>query len=327
MLRKITLTFFALVMCIGAAGSAWAKFPTKAIQLICPFAAGSTTDLASRSLSNSAKDIFPQPIVVVNKPGASGVVAAASVAASRPDGYTMLMARVSCNASVPALNKTIPYKIDDFSFVGVTEINPFVICVKKDSPYNTLQDLLDAIKAKPGTLSYGTAGALSMLDIVGMMLLDAAGMPKDAAMSVPYKGDGEAKVALLGGHIQFLPNNLSPMMDVIKSGDVRALAVTTEKRLEMLPDIPTMAEVGYPQLTNAVGWSGFFGPKGLSKEIVGVYADMLNKLKSNTAWQETTRNLGAIPYILSPEESEKFVMEQYDNFTKMGQKMHIIIEK
>ena len=328
MLRKFTLSLFALVMCLGTTGYAWAaQFPTKPIQLICPFAAGSTTDLASRSLSNSAKDILPQPIVVVNKPGASGVVAAASVAKAKADGYTMLMARVSCNASVPALNKTIPYKIDDFSFVGVTEITPFVICVRQDAPWQTLQELLDAIKASPGKLSYGTAGALSMLDIVGMMLLDAAGMPKDAAVSVPYKGDGEAKVALLGGHIQFLPNNLSPMMDVIKSGDVRALAVTTENRLEMLPDIPTVAEAGYPQLTNAVGWSGFFGPKDLPKDVVARYAEMLNELKTNQKWQETTLNLGAIPYILTPEESEKFVMEQYEKFTLMGQKMDIIIQK
>lgn len=314
-------------MCVGPVGSAWAKFPTKAIQLICPFAAGSTTDLASRSLANSAKDILPHPIVVVNKPGASGVVAAASVAASKPDGYTMLMSRVSCNASVPALNRTIPYKIDDFTFVGVTEINPFVICVKNDAPWQTLQELVDAIKAAPGTLSYGTAGALSMLDIVGMMLLDAAGLPKDAAVSVPYKGDGEAKVSLLGGHTQFLPNNLSPMMDVIKSGDVRALAVTTEKRLEMLPNVPTVAEAGFPELTNAVGWSGFFGPKGLPKDVVAVYVDMLNKLKTDEKWQETTHSLGAIPFILSPEESEKFVMEQYEKFSKLGQKMNIIIEK
>lgn len=327
MLRRLTLFLFATVLCFGAAGSALAKFPVKAIQLICPFAAGSTTDLASRSLSNSAKDILPQPIVVVNRPGASGVVAAASVAAAKPDGYTMLMARVSCNASVPALNKTIPYKIDDFTFVGVTEINPFVICVKKNAPWQTLQELLDAVRTKPGALSYGTSGALSMLDIVGMMLLDAAGLPKDAAVSVPYKGDGEAKVALLGGHIQFLPNNLSPMMDVIKSGDVRALAVTTETRLEMLPDTPTVAEAGYPQLTNAVGWSGFFGPKGLAKDVVEVYAAMLDKLKTDKNWQATTRNLGAIPYILSPGESEKFVMEQYAKFSQMGQKMHIIIEK
>ena len=326
MLRRLTLALVATVMFIGTAGSAWAKFPTKPINLICPFAAGSTTDLASRSLSNSAKSILPQPIVVVNKPGASGVLAAASVAKAKPDGYTMIMARVSCNSSVPALNKTIPYKIDDFTFVGVTEINPFVICVKADAPYQTLQDLVDAIKASPGKLSYGTSGALSMLDIVGMMLLDAAGLPKDAAVSVPYKGDGEAKTSLLGGHTQFLPNNLSPMMDVIKGGQVRALAVTTEKRLDMLPDIPTVAEAGFPQLTNAVGWSGFFGPKNLPAEVVQVYVQMLSDLKNDPEWLKTTNNLGAIPYVLSPEDSEKFVMDQYDKFTKMGEKLDIIIK-
>jgi tripartite-type tricarboxylate transporter receptor subunit TctC len=329
-MRKILL--FALmtgVFLAPAAGSATAAksgYPVKPVNLICPFAAGSTTDLASRSLANSAKKFFPQPIVVVNRPGASGVVAASSVAVAPPDGYTLLMSRVSCNGSVPALNKTIPYKIDDFTFIAVTEITPFVICVLADSPYKTLKDLMEAIKARPGELSFGTSGALSMLDIVGMMMLDAAGLAKTAAVSVPYKGDGEAKTALLGGHIRFLPNNLSPMMDVIKSGQVRALAVTTEKRLEMLPDVPTIAEAGMPGLTNAVGWSGVFGPKGMKREDIAVLVELMQKLENDPEWQQTTKNLGAIPNVLSPAETEKFVMEQYNKFSVLGEKLQITIK-
>jgi tripartite-type tricarboxylate transporter receptor subunit TctC len=327
-MRKI---FFLLIACAlplvaGQAMAAKADYPTKPVQLICPFAAGSTTDLASRSLANSAKNIFPQPIVVVNKPGASGVLAAASVASAPPDGYTLLMARVSCNGSVPALNKTIPYKIDDFTFIAITEITPFVICVKADAPYQTLTDLMAAIKAKPGELSFGTSGALSMLDIVGMMMLDAAGLPKTAAVSVPYKGDGEAKTSLLGGHTQFLPNNLSPMMDVIKGGQVRALAVTTEKRLDLLPDIPTVAEAGMPELTNAVGWSGVVGPKGMKAGDVTILTELMQKLKNDAEWQQTTKNLGAIPYVLGPAETEKFIMDQYKKFSALGEKLQIIIK-
>lgn len=317
-----------LVSCLlcGASPSLAAQYPSKPINLIVPFGAGSTTDLAARSLANAAKDMLPQPIVVVNRPGASGVIAAASVAKSRPDGYTMLMSRVSCNASVPALNKTIPYKIDEFTFVGITEITPFVICVRADAPYKTLDDLVKAIGKNPGELSFGTSGALSMLDIVGMMLLDAAGLPQTAAVSVPYKGDGEAKTSLLGGHTQFLPNNLSPMADVIKNGQVRALAVTTEKRLEDFPDIPTVAEAGYPALTGAVGWSGFFGPAGLKPEVVRTLSDMLMKVKEDPQWMATTRRLGAIPSVLSPEDSRAFVMDQYRKFEALGQKLNIIIK-
>jgi len=303
-----------------------ADFPTKPINLIVPFGAGSTTDLAARSLSNAAKNHISEPIVVVNRPGASGVVAAASVANSKADGYTMLMSRVSCNGAVPALNKTIPYKIDDFTFVAITEINPFVICVRADSPYKTLQELVNGIKENPGKLSFGTSGALSMLDIVGMMLLDAAGLPQTAAVSVPYKGDGEAKTSLLGGHTQFLPNNLSPMADVLKAGTVRALAVTTENRLENFPDIPTVAEAGYPTLTGAVGWSGFFGPKGMDPEIVKVYAEMMQKIKTDPEWLKTTENLGAIPSILTPEQSKDFVMKQYADFEALGKKLNIIVQ-
>lgn len=323
---KLWLSVFMILcalVCIGPPQAA--AYPTKSVNLIVPFGAGSTTDLAARSLANAAKNVFPKPIVVVNRPGAAGVVAAASVAKSRPDGYTMLMSRVSCNASVPALNKTIPYTVDEFTFVGVTEITPFVICVKADAPYQTLADLVQAIRENPGRLSFGTSGALSMLDIVGMMLLDAAGLPQTAAVSVPYKGDGEAKTSLLGGHTQFLPNNLSPMADVIKSGDVRALAVTTETRLEDFPDIPTVAEAGFPQLAGAVGWSGFFGPPGMKPEVVKVLSDMLMKIKEDPEWLTTTKRLGAIPYVLSPAESQAFVMAQYKKFEELGKKLNIII--
>jgi len=325
----VLFTVFALTMTLvvdPAAAARKGDFPRKPIQLICPFAAGSTTDLAARSLANSARPHLPHPITVINRPGAAGVVAAASVATAAPDGYTLLMARVSCNASVPALNKTIPYKIDDFTFIAVTEINPFVICVLADSPYKTLQDLIEAIKAKPGALSFGTSGALSMLDIVGMMMIDAAGLPKGAAVSVPFGGDGEAKTALLGGHIQFIPSNLSPMMDVIKSGQVRALAVTTETRVDMLPDVPTVAEAGMPELTNAVGWSGLVGPKGMRPEVVAVLANLMQILKNDPNWQQTTLNLGAIPYVLPPEEAEKFIMEQYRKFSALGERLGIIIQ-
>ena len=325
-MKKTLCTLLALCVFGIASMAQAASYPSKPINLICPFGAGSTTDLASRSLANAAKDFLPQPIVVINRPGASGVLAAASVAKAKPDGYTMLMGRVSCNGSVPALNKTTPYKIDDFTFVGVTEITPFVICVLADSPYKTMQDLIDDIKKYPGRLSFGTSGALSMLDIVGMMMLDAAGLPMKAAVSVPYKGDGEAKTSLLGGHTQFLPNNLSPMMDVIRSGQVRALCVTTAERLENLPDVPTAREAGFPQLEHAVGWSGFFGPKNMDPATVKVLADMLQGLKNSPEWVKTTKSLGAIPYVLSPEESQKFVMDQYNKFSALGEKLGIIIK-
>jgi len=325
----LLFTVFAMTLTLAADPADAARrgeFPRKPIQLITPFGAGSTTDLAARSLANSARPHLPHPITVINRPGAAGVVAAASVATAAPDGYTLLMARVSSNASVPAMNKTIPYKVDDFTFIAVTEINPYVFVVLADSPYKTLQDLADAIKANPGGLSYGTSGALTPLDILGMMLVDAAGLPKGAAVSVPFGGDGEAKTALLGGHVQFVPSNLSPVVDVIKSGQVRPLAVTTETRVDLLPDVPTVAEAGFPQLTNVVGWSGLVGPKGMRPQDVEVLANLMQTIKNDPEWIQTTHNLGAIPHVLSPEEAEKFIMDQYRSFSAIGERMGIIIQ-
>jgi tripartite-type tricarboxylate transporter receptor subunit TctC len=116
------------------------------------------------------------------------------------------------------------------------------------------------------------------------------------------------------------------MADVLKAGTVRALAVTTEDRLDMFPDVPTVAEAGYPALTGAVGWSGFFGPKGMDKEVVNVYAEMFQKMKSDPDWLKTTKSLGAIPNVLTPAQSEEFVMKQYSKFENLGKKMNIIIQ-
>ena len=325
MKRAFLLLLFAACLAAGSPARSAGIFPAKPIRLVCPFAPGSTTDMAARSLSDSAKRYFPQPIDVTNRAGASGVLAAVSVAKARPDGYTMLMARVSCNASVPALDKTTPYKVDDFTFVGITEITPFAVCVRADAPYQSIRELIAAVRAAPGKLAYGTAGALSMLDVVGMMLLDSAGLSISAAVSMPHKGDREALASLLDGRIQFLSGNLPSMMEAIMDGQVRVLAVTTEKRLEALPGIPTIAEAGYPQLTNAVGWSGLSGPRGLPPEVVRAYAGLLQKLKSDPQWIDATVSRGAIPYVLTPEESEAFVREQYDKFTAMGEKLGIII--
>ena len=204
-------------------------------------------------------------MVVVNKPGAAGVLGTTVAFRSKPDGQTLLIGRVANAAIIPALNKTIQYKWDSFVFLGLLDLNPLVVVVHRDSPYKTLRDLADAIKANPGKLTFSMAGALNIQEIASYMLLHAVGLGKDGAVSVlPFQSDAAGKNAILGGHVDFGAINLAAAFDQLgEGGKLRALAVTTDKRLPKYPDIPTVREAGFPELENILGWNARHGIKGL----------------------------------------------------------------
>ena len=266
-------------------------------------------------------------MVVVNKPGAAGVLGTTVAFRSKPDGQTLLIGRVANAAIIPALNKTIQYKWDSFVFLGLLDLNPLVVVVHKDSPYKTLQDLADAIKANPGKLAFCTAGALNIQEIASYTLLHAVGLGKDGAVSVPFQSDAAGKNAILGKHVDFGTINLAATFDQIgEGGSLRALAVTTDKRLPRYPDIPTAREAGFPQLENILGWNALYGVKGMPQEAVDAWVRALQGVKTNKEWIEPTENMGAIPDILSPAETEAFVRDQVNKFEQLGQALDLIIQ-
>ena len=253
--RILALTLLALCF----TGTAHAEYPKGPISIICPFGAGGAGDLAARILANAVKNDFAKPVVVVNKPGAAGVLGTTVAFRSKPDGQTLLIGRVANAAIIPALNKTIQYKWDSFVFLGLLDLNPLVVVVHKDSPYKTLRDLADAVKANPGKLTFSTAGALNIQEIASYMLLHAVGLGKDGAVSVPFQSDAAGKNAILGGHVDFGAINLAAAFDQLgEGGKLRALAVTTAKRLPKYPDIPTVREAGFPELENILGWNALY---------------------------------------------------------------------
>lgn len=327
---KKYLPFVALAVIFSvilmSPGSVLAKYPTKPITLVAPYGPGGASDLASRTLAAVAPKYIGQPVVVVNRTGAGGVTGSTFVNKSKPDGYTLLLSRIGCQAVAPALNATIPYKWDQFSFLGLLELNPFVYVVKADSPYKTLDDLLKAIKAEPGKLSYSTSGPLTLLNMGTQKLFSVAGLKSDAATMVPYKGGGGAKTALLGGHVNFLAINLAPVLDQIQAGKLRALAVTTKERFVAIPDVPTVKEAGFPQLEDIIGWSGLWGPPGLPKEIVDGWAKALQGVKKDKAWNKFTKSLGSIPQILPPEETKAFAKRQYEVYHELGSKLGLLVK-
>lgn len=178
--------------------TAGAEYPERAITLVAPYGAGGASDLASRTLAEAAERYIDEPIQVVNRTGAGGVTGSTSVANADPNGYELLLARVGSNGVTPALDSTIPYEWNDFTFLGLLEENPYVFVVHKDSPYETLEDLVDAIEENPGSLTYSTSGPGTVLNMGPQMLLREAGLDTDAATMIPYDGGGEARTALVG---------------------------------------------------------------------------------------------------------------------------------
>jgi tripartite-type tricarboxylate transporter receptor subunit TctC len=325
-LKNVVIGALAAVSLIALSQTVLAEYPEKPITLVAPYGAGGASDLAARTLSAAVPTYLGQPVIVVNRTGAGGVTGSTYVYKARPDGYTLLLGRVGCNGLVPALNETIPYDWDSFTFLGMLELNPFVFVVNADSPYQTLGDLMDALRANPGTLTYSHSGPQGLLAMGSQLLLDQAGLDPSAATGIPYKGGGEAKTALLGGHVDFLGINLAPVLDQIKAGKLRALAVTTPEIYVAIPDVPTVAESGYPGLETAIGWSVLLGPPDLPEEIVATWQEALQGVAKDKTWLKLTQSLGSIPYVTSPQETEQYIENQYVTYKKLGERLGLIIK-
>ena len=310
--------------CLAMAGAALADYPTKPVTMVSPYGPGGAADLAARAIAGTAPAYLGHAVLVVNRTGAAGVTGSTTVAKGRKDGYTVLLARVGSQAAVPAINRKIPYKWDEFTFLGLLELNPFVLVVNADSPLKSLDDLKATLEGgeKP---SYSSAGVGTLLHVAMNMVLDQFGMGPDAMKHVPYKGGGKAAAAVVGGHVDMMFQNLSGVIGNIRAGKLRAIAVSTPERVAALPDVPTVAEAGYPALEAVVGWSGVWGPPGMNQEAADKWVEVLGKLKEDKAWIKLTKGLGSIPYILGPEDTGAFVQKQYEAFKSLAEKLGMII--
>ncbi len=316
----------ALVLCLPGAPARAAEYPSKPITLVAPYGPGGASDLHSRIVAGAAPAYLKQAVLVINKTGAAGVVGSTFVVKSKKDGYTLLSARVGSQAGVPAMNPNIPYKWDEFTFLGLTERNPFVLVVKKGSPYKTFQDFEKALKGG-AQLSYSSAGVGTLLHLASLVMADKMGVDGSKLTHIPYKGGGKARAALVGGHVDFLWQNLSGVIGAIQAGQAIPLAITTGERFASVPDVPTVKELGYPEMEAIIGWSGIFGPPGLPQTVVDKWVATLQSLKTDKVFNKLIKGLGSIPDIRSPEETKKFVQAQYETFRGVVKKLGIEVKK
>ena len=306
-------------------GTAFAEYPTKPVTLVAPYGPGGASDLAARIVSATAPGYLGNGILVVNRTGAAGVTGSTYVAKSKPNGYTVLLSRVGSQAAVPAINAKIPYKWDDFTFLGLLEQNPFVLAVKADSPYKTFDDLKKAIKSGK-KLSYSSAGVGTLLHVAMVIVLNDLGLPPDALIHIPFKGGGKAAAAVAGGHADMIFQNLSGVISQIRGRKLRALVISTKQRAPTVPSVPTATEVGHPNLHVVVGWSGIWGPKGLPADVTKKWVATLASLKKDKAWNKMTKGLGSIPSIMPPAETKAFVKKQYETIKEIAEKVGLAVK-
>lgn len=242
-------------------------YPTKPINMIAPFPPGGVADIVGRPLAASMEKSLGRPVLVVNRSGAGGAVGTTAVAKAAPDGYTILMSLSSISifpVSDPINGKPAPYTLADFAPIALVTSDPTVLVVAADGPYKTIQEFIASARAYPGQMNYSSSGVYGTLHVAMEMFASAAGIK---LFHVPYQGGGPAVAALLGGQVHALASGPAAAVGQIKGGKMRALAGWGDKRLPMMPDLPTFKELGYKDVEFYI-WSGVFAPAATPAPVV-----------------------------------------------------------
>lgn len=312
------------LLCAAAATCAVAQsYPAKTVTIVSPYGAGGNADLAARAIAITAAKALGQSVVVANRTGAGGIVGSQFVVDAPPDGYTLLLARVGSQAVAPALDPATTYKWDSFTFIGVLEFDPYVCVVHGKSTIRTLQDLIAAVRARPGAMSYASTGNADASVVFPVRMFLNSGLKADAALKIPYKGSADTVTAVLGRHVDFACNGIAPYIPGMRAGDLRGLVVSTRARVPEAPDVPTAAEVGMPDLESVSGWSALFGPPGLPRDVVDRWAGVLAAAKDDAEWNLQVKRRGSIPGIMPPEETRRFAESQYRFYRTLASQLPV----
>lgn len=319
---------FALSVFISAfftllAPTAQAAWPNdQPIKIIVPQAAGGTNDTLARMVGAELSKILGQTVVIDNRPGASGAIGMQATVQAPPDGYTIALASDSA-ALLDVLRPNLPWKFKS-GLQGVVMIGeqPISIATSSKTSFNTFQQVIDAAKAKPGSLGYGSSGIGSSQNIVGEWVASLAGIK---LVHVPYKGGGQAANDVVSGQIPLAVLGLAPMLKQQQAGNVRILAVTTPERSKALPDVPTLTELGYPQIAIAQ-WAGLVAPAATPQPIIQKLSDALIKVLSEKSISEKMIAAGITPRPLNYQLFDAFLKKTVDTWQQVVPTLNIQIQ-
>jgi tripartite-type tricarboxylate transporter receptor subunit TctC len=280
MIRRIAA--FLLTLALGAAAHAQ-SYPNKPVKLIVPYPAGQATDIAARLIAEGLSREWGQQVVVENIGGGAAIPGMVNGRSAAPDGYTLLMGTSAAMVVNPAIIAKLPYDpFNDFILIAPVFRNPLIIVANEQSPYRSLKDIVDAAKKEPGKLNWGYPGAGTTQHLTGELFKQVAGVNIQGVM---YKGSSQMVTDLLGNQIQLSVDGVPANLPHIKAGKLRAIASTGEARAPQLPDVPTVAELGYPGFSGE-GWGGVVVTKGTPMEIVTKVSADLHKILADPAMQQ-----------------------------------------
>jgi len=302
-MKKILLALAASV-----ALSAAAAWPEKSVNVIVPFPAGGSTDMIARAMAQHMGEKLGQPFVVDNRPGATGTIGATAVKRAAPDGYTLLVASLGPFVIAPHLVKNIPYDaVKDFDYISLPVQAPNVLVASPAQKARTLADVIAALKAQPGKISFASSGNGSSDHLSAELFWQQSGT---SGLHIPYKGGAPAINDLLGGQVDFSFQNVNAVLPHIRAGKLHAIAVTGDKRSPVLPDVPTLAEAGVKG-AEIYSWQGLAAPRGLSAEVKKKLADAAIQAISEPALKKRLAEQGMEIVANTPEEFAAFQAREY----------------
>jgi tripartite-type tricarboxylate transporter receptor subunit TctC len=308
------LTGFAgLLICIQA----WAQadaYPNRPIRLVVPYAPGGVSDITGRIVAQKMGELLGQPMVVENRAGAGGMVGTGSVAKADSDGYTIVLSSLSAYAIGPKMVKAPLYDpIKDFTPIGPVALSPTILTVNTALPFQNVKELIAFAKANPGKLTYGSSGIGSVAHISAEVLRASTGVE---LVHVPYKSAAQSYPDLIAGSISMVFDALPSAIQHIKAGKARPLAMMSDRRASLVPEVPTFAEAGYPEATLRL-WVGLHGPANLPAPIVQKLNDTAAKAVASPDVRERFTAVGADPYSTSPREFAEMVRGDVERLGKM----------
>ena len=294
------LAFAAALASINAA--AQNTYPSRPIRLIVPASPGGGTDFTARTIGQKLSEVVRQTVIVDNRPGAAGNIGVEIASKANPDGYTIVMPITSFSIN-PHLYSKLPFDTaKDFAPIVLASSAPLFLVVNPSVPAKTVSELIALAKAKPGQLNYANSGNGTTAHLAGELLKKSAGID---LVSVPFKGGGPAVIDLIAGRVQIYFSTIPAALTQVKAGKLRGIAVTTQKRVDLIPDVPTVAESGLPGF-EVVGWFGIFAPAGTPKPVINTLNKGINAALRAPETQERFARQGLIPGGGTPEELERF---------------------
>ena len=320
-LIRLILLSSSVFLFSNAAISQTFPAPNKPIRLIVGFAPGGGTDIVARALAPKIGEILGQSVIVETRSGAAGTIAADMVSKSAPDGHTLLMGHSNSNAIAPFVLAKVPYNAaNDFTPITYVGYVPNILAINPNIPANTVAELVNLAKSKPGQFTYGSSGTGSTQHLAGALF---GKISQIEINHIPYKGSGQAIIDLLAGQITMNFDTMPPVLEHIRAGKLRALAISTPKRLDLLSQVPTFSEVGI-QGFDVTNWYAIIGPKGMAPEVVTKIDRAVRGAMSEPAIKSTLDSQGLQTSGPStPEAFGTFIKAELDKYSKMVKELNI----